>query len=311
MPEGAAVAITASIAGGQWATHLTEISELIAVEGWDESLAWIDAHPELFEDAYSVSKEFMQVYTMMSSKDAQQRGHRINSVCPSPIDTPLLPDFRETMSEKTIDWCIEQSGRVAQPRDIALVLAFLGMRRVGVRERREPQRRPRLHRRHDDGPARLRRVDGLMREMTDALAARRREDGPHARVVGRRVFDALHRGGRSEAPDRSAGGDRRRHRRRRNAGLRGERLPVSAHDHGRVARRRRRFRDRHLPPILVRTESPVDPRPAHRAGCDPPRAQPALAREVWRASAPAPCSARHYPTDCDAPATKTRGQPSP
>ena len=31
------------------------------------------------------------------------------------------------MSEKTIDWCIEQSGRVAQPRDIALVLAFLGM----------------------------------------------------------------------------------------------------------------------------------------------------------------------------------------
>jgi NAD(P)-dependent dehydrogenase (short-subunit alcohol dehydrogenase family) len=51
---------------------------------------------------------------------------RINSVCPSPIDTPLLPDFRETMSDKTIDWSIEQSGRVAQPRDIALVLAFLG-----------------------------------------------------------------------------------------------------------------------------------------------------------------------------------------
>ena len=47
-------------------------------------------------------------------------------MCPSPIDTPLLPDFRETMSEKTIDWAIEQCGRVAQPRDIALVLAFLG-----------------------------------------------------------------------------------------------------------------------------------------------------------------------------------------
>ena len=77
----------------------------------------------------------------------QQRGMRINSVCPSPIDTPLLPDFRETMTEKTIDWAIEQCGRVAQPRDIAPVLAFLGADASGYRERREPQRRPRLHRR--------------------------------------------------------------------------------------------------------------------------------------------------------------------
>lgn len=126
MLEGSAVAITASIAGGQWTTHLGEIQELLAVDGWDESLAWIDAHPDLFTDAYSVSKEFMQVYTMMSARAAQQHGMRINSVCPSPIDTPLLPQFKETMSEKTIDWAIEQSGRVAQPRDIAMVLAFLG-----------------------------------------------------------------------------------------------------------------------------------------------------------------------------------------
>jgi NAD(P)-dependent dehydrogenase (short-subunit alcohol dehydrogenase family) len=126
MPEGAAIAITASIAGAGWATHLAEIQELLAVDGWDASLDWIDAHADLFADAYSVSKEFMQVYTMTSARETGARGLRINSVCPSPIETPLLPDFRETMSDKAIDWCIEQSGRVAQPRDIALVLAFLG-----------------------------------------------------------------------------------------------------------------------------------------------------------------------------------------
>jgi NAD(P)-dependent dehydrogenase (short-subunit alcohol dehydrogenase family) len=126
MPEGAAIAITASIAGAGWATHLAEIQELLAVDGWDASLDWIDAHSELFADAYSVSKECMQVYTMTSAREAGGRGLRVNSVCPSPIETPLLPDFRETMSDKAIDWCIEQSGRVAQPRDIALVLAFLG-----------------------------------------------------------------------------------------------------------------------------------------------------------------------------------------
>ena len=126
MPQGSAVAITASIAGGQWATHLAEITELLDVDGWDASLEWIDAHPDLFTDAYSVSKEFMQVYTMRIAQESLRRGVRVNSVCPAPIDTPLLPDFRETMTDKTIDWTIEQCGRVASPVDIAQALAFLG-----------------------------------------------------------------------------------------------------------------------------------------------------------------------------------------
>jgi NAD(P)-dependent dehydrogenase (short-subunit alcohol dehydrogenase family) len=126
MPQGSAVAITASIAGVQWATHLAEITALLDVDGWDASLEWIDAHPDLFADAYSVSKEFMQVYTMRVAQESLRRGVRVNSVCPAPIDTPLLPDFRETMTDKTIDWTIEQCGRVATPLDIAQVLAFLG-----------------------------------------------------------------------------------------------------------------------------------------------------------------------------------------
>ena len=126
MPAGSAVAITASIAGGQWPTHLAEINELLDVDGWDESLEWIDAHPDLFADAYSVSKEFMQVYTMRIAQESLRRGVRVNSVCPAPIDTPLLPDFRETMTDKTIDWTIDQCGRVASPLDIAQALAFLG-----------------------------------------------------------------------------------------------------------------------------------------------------------------------------------------
>ncbi len=44
-----------------------------------------------------------------------------------PIDTPLLPDFNKTISEKTIDWTIEQAGgTIATPRDVAMSLAFLG-----------------------------------------------------------------------------------------------------------------------------------------------------------------------------------------
>ncbi len=54
---------------------------------------------------------------------------RTNSVCPAPIDTPLLSDFTKTILEKTINWTIEQiGGTIATPRDIAMSLAFLGSR---------------------------------------------------------------------------------------------------------------------------------------------------------------------------------------
>jgi NAD(P)-dependent dehydrogenase (short-subunit alcohol dehydrogenase family) len=56
-----------------------------------------------------------------------QRGVRTNSVCPGPIDTPLLPDFRQTTSDTIVDWNIrEMNGRPVAPREVAMVLAFLG-----------------------------------------------------------------------------------------------------------------------------------------------------------------------------------------
>ncbi len=132
IPPGGAIANTASIAGGQWPTRLAEITELLAVEGWRESLAWLDAHSELLGDPYSFSKECVQVYTMRSSRTTMSRGVRTNSVCPAPIDTPLLPEFRATMTDKLIDWTVEQcGGRIATPLDVARVLAFLGSDAAG------------------------------------------------------------------------------------------------------------------------------------------------------------------------------------
>ena len=51
---------------------------------------------------------------------------RVNSVCPAPIDTPLLVDFRKTMTDKIIDWTVSQTNqRLVTPREVANVLAFL------------------------------------------------------------------------------------------------------------------------------------------------------------------------------------------
>jgi NAD(P)-dependent dehydrogenase (short-subunit alcohol dehydrogenase family) len=127
IPEGGAIAITASIAGSQWAPHLAEIQELLAIADREQAIAWIQDHSELVGGGYDFSKECLQVYTMQSSKSTMARGVRTNSACPGPIDTPLLPDFKKSMTEALINWQVEQThGKLATSKDVAMALVFLG-----------------------------------------------------------------------------------------------------------------------------------------------------------------------------------------
>jgi len=102
IPRGGSIVNTASIAGGQWPQRLAEIQELLAISDWDAQEAWVKEKAELVGDGYAFSKECVQVYTMASSRPSFAAGVRTNSVCPAPIDTPLMPDFRKTMGEKII-----------------------------------------------------------------------------------------------------------------------------------------------------------------------------------------------------------------
>lgn len=127
MKTGGAIVNTASTAGNQWPGNLELIRKLLAIHGWDEGVAWIHDHMSVIADGYFFSKQSVQVYTMLLSRPAIRQGVRVNSICPSPVDTPLLPEFRATMTDKIIDWAIaEGAGRVATPRDQAKALAFLG-----------------------------------------------------------------------------------------------------------------------------------------------------------------------------------------
>lgn len=126
MREGGAIVNTASIAGMRWPERQQEITELLGTDGWDAGLQWFEGR-ELSVDTYSFTKEVLQVFTLQFSRPALARGVRVNSVCPSPIDTPLLPDFRKAQSDQVIDWCISQAGgRCVSPREVASALAWLG-----------------------------------------------------------------------------------------------------------------------------------------------------------------------------------------
>lgn len=127
MARGGAIVNTASVAGAGWAAHLEPINALLSIDSWDEGVSWVADHAELVADGYFFSKEAVQVYTMRTAKRATEHGLRINSVCPSPVDTPLLAAFRETMTDQIIDWAIDTgAGRVATPEDQARALLFLG-----------------------------------------------------------------------------------------------------------------------------------------------------------------------------------------
>ena len=133
MPEGGAIVNTASTAGNMWRKRSKQIDELLdldvdTAEGWAVALRWFDENaPALEQGPYNFSKEVVERYTQRSSRPTMRRGVRTNSVCPGPIDTPLLRDFRATTSDQIVDWNIrEMAGRAVSPREVAAALAFLG-----------------------------------------------------------------------------------------------------------------------------------------------------------------------------------------
>ena len=112
MNRGGAIVNTASIAGQGWPRTWPRSPRLIAIDDWDEALGWLADNDELVgADSYGFSKQLAQVWTMHSSaRTRNEFGVRTNSVCPGPIDTPLMDDFIKTMTEQVIQWTIDQTG---------------------------------------------------------------------------------------------------------------------------------------------------------------------------------------------------------
>ena len=126
--KGGTIVYTASMAGNGWPAQVAEITELLEIADWDAFLDWCEAHPEVVNDVYAFSKMCMQVYTMRRSYSAIRNGIRINSICPAPVDTPLMADFKVSMGEDAINWAVgvQGNGRMAVATDIAPSLAFMG-----------------------------------------------------------------------------------------------------------------------------------------------------------------------------------------
>lgn len=126
--DGGTIVNVSSIAGNNWKKRADPIRELLATPDFASGAEWWTEHERTVgADAYTFSKEAVVVYTMMLAGRGIARGIQVNDVGPGPVDTPIFPDFRAQVGAAQMDWLVSQTGRAAQPDDIAQVLVWLAI----------------------------------------------------------------------------------------------------------------------------------------------------------------------------------------
>ncbi len=124
--DGGTVVNVASIAGNNWRKRRGLLMEMMAIEDFDEGVAWWNKNEETVgTDAYTFSKEAVVVYTMHLAGKGLARGIRVNDVGPGPVETPILPDFTNDVGADVMQSMIDVVGRSAQPSDIGEALVTL------------------------------------------------------------------------------------------------------------------------------------------------------------------------------------------
>lgn len=124
LSPGGAIVNVSSVAGYNWAARLDTIKQLLTTESFEDGLRWFHENPQE-GNTYNFAKEVVTVYTMMMACGVVEQDLRMNAVVPGPVDTPLLPDFEESMGKDNLDGIKGLLGRHASPADIASAVIFL------------------------------------------------------------------------------------------------------------------------------------------------------------------------------------------
>jgi NAD(P)-dependent dehydrogenase (short-subunit alcohol dehydrogenase family) len=90
LSRGSAIGMISSTAGMGWEGELPELLDYLATPGYDEAVAWIEAHPDA--DNYRWAKQAVNAFVASRAHGLLQRGIRINAILPGPTDTPFGGD---------------------------------------------------------------------------------------------------------------------------------------------------------------------------------------------------------------------------
>ena len=123
--NGASIVNVASLAGTRWpdAVDAIKASDTLGFQNVDDFIERWRVSSEGGR-SYFFSKEALIVWTMQNRWTWRDRGIRMNSVSPGPVETPILGDFLQTLGARAAEdrKIMDRPGR---PEDIAPVIMFL------------------------------------------------------------------------------------------------------------------------------------------------------------------------------------------
>jgi len=123
-PDGAIVTVS-SLAGMSYMTHQPIVQEFMGIRDFAAARAWYIENRERAGDPYTLSKEAINTWTQQSAPALMQRGLRINCTMPSPIDTPMLGEFRKVAGDAVLGAFAAAKGRFSTADEQALPLVLL------------------------------------------------------------------------------------------------------------------------------------------------------------------------------------------
>ena len=127
LTAGSSIVNVGSISGNGWQQRIDTYRSLLQLNDEEARNWWGDRKTSVETDPYSFSKEAVIVWSMLQAGELQGTGIRCNVVSPGPVETPLLPTFREQIGDERIDWVLSHSGRAAKPDEIAQAIEWLAV----------------------------------------------------------------------------------------------------------------------------------------------------------------------------------------
>jgi NAD(P)-dependent dehydrogenase (short-subunit alcohol dehydrogenase family) len=122
---GAAIVSVSSLAGMGYLQRQPLLREIMAITDFAEARQYYLDRAADLGDPYTLSKELINTWTQVSAPDLTGRDIRINATMPSPIDTPMLGEFRKIAGDAVLGAFAKAKGRYSTPEEQALPLILL------------------------------------------------------------------------------------------------------------------------------------------------------------------------------------------
>ncbi|WP_216899545.1 SDR family oxidoreductase [Nocardia alni] len=129
--RGGSVVTVASVAAVGWEQRIEALNGLLEATDAEAVERWQAAQDPSYP-VYSTSKQAAILYVKRLTGPAWAKyGVRVNTVSPGPTETPILPDFEQSMGKDMLDTVRTVAGRHATVDDIVPVIAFLASPEAG------------------------------------------------------------------------------------------------------------------------------------------------------------------------------------